>query len=151
MELTPQAQRLRELIRFNEWGAPVGVPVVLTMWWFYRTPLLLILTGLVALTIVVQRFAIRYTLANRVEAGIAALSIAIWLPTAGMAVLAPDVWAITIVFCVLAVLLALPYVGSGRVLGLIGVSCAILLVGAYFRAYPFLYGFPPDTCSSGAT
>jgi signal transduction histidine kinase len=144
-ELTAQAQRLRELIRFNEWAAPVGVPVVLTMWWFYRTPSLLILVGLVALTIVAQRYAIRYTLANRVEAGITALSIAIWLPALGMAVLAPDVWAITVVFCVLAVLLALPYVGSGRLLGLIGVSCLILGIGAWFRANPLWLGFPPDT------
>jgi signal transduction histidine kinase len=105
----------------------------------------LIVAALVALTIVGQRSAIRYTLANRVEAGITSLSVAIWLPTLGMAVLAPDVWAITVVFCVLAVLLALPYVSRRRVLGLISVSCGILLIGAYFRAYPFWFGFPPDT------
>jgi signal transduction histidine kinase len=144
-ELTPQAERLRELIRFNEWAAPVGVPAVLVMWWFYRTPSLLVIAGLVALTIVAQRYAIRYTLANRVEAGILALSVAIWLPTVGMAVLAPQVWAITVVFSVLAVLLALPYVGSARLLGLIGVSCVILGIGGYFHTSPLWHAFPPDT------
>jgi signal transduction histidine kinase len=144
-ELTPQAERLRELIRFNEWAAPVGVPAVLVMWWFYRTPSLLIIAGLVALTIVDQRYAIRYTLANRVETGILALSVAIWTPTIGMAVLAPQVWAITVVFSVLAVLLALLYVGSGRLLGLIGVSCVILGIGGYFHTSPLWHAFPPDT------
>jgi signal transduction histidine kinase/DNA-binding response OmpR family regulator len=143
-EMTPQAQRLRSLIRFNEPGAPIGAPAVLLMWWFYRTPSTLIIAGLVAFTIVIQRFAIHYTERNQVQKGIMALSIAIWLPALGMAVLAPDVWAITVVFTVLSVLLALPYVDSRGVLRLISVACLILAIGAYFRTFPIATAFPPD-------
>jgi hypothetical protein len=75
-EMTPEAQRLRRLIRFNEPGAPIGAPVVLLMWWFYRTPSTLIIAGLVAFTFVIQRIAIHYTERNRIQEGITALSIA---------------------------------------------------------------------------
>ena len=60
---SPEAARLRELIRFNEWCAPVGVPAVMAMWWAWRTWPFLVIAGLVAATFVVQRFAVRF--ANR--------------------------------------------------------------------------------------
>ena len=124
--LSPEAQRLRQLIRFNEPAAPVAVPALLLLWWFYGGPSIPILAGLVAFTMVIQRRAIRYTLKNQVEQGIMALSIAIWIPTLGMAVLAPDVWAMTVVFTVLSVLLALPFVDSRGVLRLIGLLLSLL-------------------------
>jgi signal transduction histidine kinase/CheY-like chemotaxis protein len=143
--MTPEAERLRQLIRFNEPAAPVAVPALLLLWWFYSSPSILILAGLVASTVLVQRRAILYTVQNRVQEGITALSVAIWVPTLGMAVLAPDAWAITVVFAVLSVLLALPYADSRGVLRLIGVACVILAIGAYFRTFPFVTAFPPDS------
>jgi signal transduction histidine kinase len=142
---TSKVARLRELIRFNQWGAPVAIPVVLSMWWVWRTPSLLIITGLVAATLVVQRIAAYYTHRGDVDRGVTALVIGIWLPTSGMAVLAPEVWAITAVFSVFSVLLALPFVEPRRVLRLIGVASGILLVGGWFRASPWIFAFPPDT------
>ena len=115
-EMSPEAKRLRQLIRFNEPAAPVAVPGLLVVWWFYPSPSILILAGLVASTVMIQRRAIRHTVENRVQQGITALSISIWVPTLGMAVVAPDVWALTLVFTVLSVLLALPFVDAGGVL-----------------------------------
>src|SRR5262245_46169076 len=141
---TPAAVRLRELIRFNQWIAPPSVPVLLAFWWVWRTPPLLIIAGLVAATIIVQRVAVYYTARNEIDRGITALVIAIWLPTAGLAVLAPEVWAITAVLAVLSVLLAVPFVEPRRVLGLIGVASAILLVGGWFRVAPWFHSTPPE-------
>jgi hypothetical protein len=99
----------------------------------------------VAATLVVQRIAVHYTHRGDVDRGVTALVIGIWLPTWGMAVLAPEVWAITAVFSVFSVLLALPFVEPRRVLRLIGVASGILLVGGWFRASPWVLAFPPDT------
>ena len=143
-EMSPEAKRLRQLIRFNEPAAPVAVPALLVVWWFYPSPSILILAGLVASTVMIQRRAIRHTVENRVQQGITALSISIWVPTLGMAVVAPDVWALTLIFTVLSVLLALPFVDSGGVLRLIGVASSILAIGAYFHIFPVLTALPPD-------
>ena len=142
--LSPEALRLRDLLRFNLWGAPIGISYVLAMWWVWRTDALLIISGLVATSIVFGRLAVHFMKRDRVRAGVFSLVGAILLPTFGMAVLAPDVWGITIAFCVLSVLLALPFVEPREVLRLIGVATAILLVGGYFVANPWSHGFPPD-------
>ena len=76
-EMSPEAKRLRQLIRFNEPAAPVAVPALLVVWWFYPSPSILILAGLVASTVMIQRRAIRHTVENRVQQGITALSISI--------------------------------------------------------------------------
>ena len=54
---------------------------------------------------------------------------AIWCPAVAMAIFAPDLWAITLVFCVLSVVLAMPFVSSERLLRLLYVASAILVIG----------------------
>ena len=143
--LTPEATRLGALLRAHRWAAPVAAPIVFGMWWVWRTPALLTMAAIVVVTAGAQWFAARATARNDVERGIIALTAAIWLPALGMAVLAPDVWAITAVLCILAVLLAVRFASPRLVLQMIGVSTLILLVGSWFLVRPWTTGFPPDT------
>ena len=54
---------------------------------------------------------------------------AMWCPAVAMAIFAPDLWPITLVFCVLSVVLAMPFVSSERLLRLLYVASAILVIG----------------------
>jgi signal transduction histidine kinase len=139
-----EAARLHELMRTNRFAAPAAVPFLLGMWWIWRTPSLLAVTGLLVTTVAIQRLALHYASREDTQSAVTALAVAIWLPALGMAVLAPDVWAVTVVVCILSVLLALPFADARRVSILIGVAMAIIAVGAWFRINPWTHGFPPD-------
>ncbi len=133
--MTPEATRLRQLIRFNEPAAPLAIPALLTLYWFYPAPVLPILAAAVVPSFVLQRIAAHYAYRNRVAEGITALSFAIWCPTLTLAVFAPAVWALTVVFSVLSVVLALPFVSTGHLLRLLIGASLILLVGAVFTDF----------------
>jgi len=141
--MTPDALRLRQLIRFNEPAAPIAMPALLTLYWFYSSSVLLILAASIVPTLALQRIAVHYANRNRVAEGITALSIAIWCPTLGMAIFAPEVWALTCVFSVLSVVLALPFVNTVLLLRLIYAASGILVVGAFFAWINPLIGLDP--------
>jgi signal transduction histidine kinase/DNA-binding response OmpR family regulator len=130
--MTPEALRLRQLIRFNEPAAPVAIPALLALYWLYPAPVLPILAAAVVPTFFLQRIAVRYAGQNRVSEGITALSIAIWCPTLALAIFAPETWALTCVFTVLSVVLALPFVSTRHLLRLLLAASGILLIGAFF-------------------
>ncbi len=128
--MTPDAERLRQLIHFNEPAAPVAFPLLLILYWAYPATVLLILVGSMVPTFIFQRIAVRYAVRNQVAEGITALSIAIWCPTLAMAIFTPQLWPLTAVFCILSVVLALPFVTSGHLLKLLIAASGILMIGA---------------------
>jgi signal transduction histidine kinase len=140
--LTPDAEQLLALARFN---VAAGAPIVFAAWCVWRTPGLLTMVGLTVGTFVLGRICVHYAKRNEVGRGILALVAGIWLPTLGLAVLGPEFWAVTVVFAVFSVLMAVPFVAARDVLGLIGVASGILLVGGWFRANPWLHMLPSHT------
>ena len=60
-----QDERLRELIRFNAPAAPVTALLFTVCYLFWRAPVLPVLGVGLGLTIVAQRFAIRYAQLHR--------------------------------------------------------------------------------------
>ena len=66
---------------------------------------------------------------NLVAEGVMLLDWAMWCPAVAMATSVPDLWAITLVFCVLSVVLAMPFVSTERLLRLLYVASAILVIG----------------------
>ncbi len=128
--MSPDAVLLRQLISFNEPAAPVAIPAVFGLWVIYGDAVLLILVASLIPTFFLQRFAVRYAESNRVTEGITALALAIWCPTLAMAIFAPALWALTLVFCILSVVLALPFVSSEHLLKMLYVASGILVVGA---------------------
>ena len=129
-EMTPDAVLLRQLISFNEPAAPVAIPAVLALYWYYGDTALLILAASIVPTFVIQRFAVYYTRRSRVAEGTTALAFAIWCPVLAMAIFAPALWALTAVFCILSVVLAMPFVSNRHLLRLLYVASGILVVGA---------------------
>jgi len=127
--MAPDAVLLRQLISFNEPAAPVAIPAVLGLYWYYGDTTLLILAFSIVPTFVIQRLALYYTRRGRVAEGITALAFAIWCPVLAMAIFAPALWALTAVFCVLSVVLALPFVDNRQLLRLLYVASGILVVG----------------------
>jgi signal transduction histidine kinase/CheY-like chemotaxis protein len=142
---TPEAERLLQLIRLNASVCTVAAPAMLLIGLYFRTPSVLAIAAMLGFTIWNMRIGIRHASENRVEQGITSLSIAVWIPALTTAIFAPDGWAVTVAFAVLAVLLAVPYVSARKVLQFIAVSTVILVIGGYFRVHPWLYAFPPNT------
>jgi signal transduction histidine kinase/CheY-like chemotaxis protein len=128
--MTPEAVLLRQLISFNEPAAPIAIPAVLALYWYYGDTVLLILALAIVPTAVIQRFAVYYAKHNRVAEGTTALALAIWCPVLAMAIFAPALWPLTAVFCILSVVLALPFVTSAHLLRLLLVASGILVIGA---------------------
>ncbi len=128
--MTPEAVLLRQLIRFNEPAAPIAIPAVLALYFYYGDTVLLILALSIVPTAVIQRFAVYYAKRNRIAEGTTALALAIWCPVLAMAIFAPALWPLTAVFCILSVVLALPFVTSEHLLRLVIVASGILVVGA---------------------
>jgi signal transduction histidine kinase/CheY-like chemotaxis protein len=128
--MSPDAVLLRQLISFNEPAAPVAIPAVLALYWYYGDTALLILAASIVPTFVIQRFAVYYTRRDRVAEGTTALAFAIWCPVLAMAIFAPALWALTAVFCILSVVLAMPFVSNRHLLRLLFVASGILVVGA---------------------
>lgn len=128
--MSPDAVLLRQLISFNEPAAPVAIPAVFALYLYYGDTVLLLLVASLVPTFVLQRFAVHYAHENRVSQGITALAFAIWCPTLAMAIFTPVLWALTVVFCILSVVLALPFVSSDHLLRLLYVASGILVVGA---------------------
>ena len=127
--MSPDAVLLRQLISFNEPAAPVAIPAVLGLYWIYGDTVLLILALSIVPTFVLQRFAVYYARQDRVSDGVTALAAAIWCPTLAMAIFAPALWALTVVFCILSVVLALPFVSRVHLLRLLITASGILVVG----------------------
>ncbi len=140
-ESTSDAALLRQLISYNEFGAPLAIPVLLGLYWAYPDTVVLVLALTLAPTVVVQRFAVHYAKENRVRAGVNALAIAIWVPTLTIAVLAPDAWVLVCVFCFFSVVLALPFVDSAHLKRLTIVASTILAIGAVFTLFDPLLPF----------
>ena len=121
---------LRQLISFNEPAAPIAIPAVFALYWYYGDTVLLILALAIVPTAVIQRFAVYYVKRNRIAEATTALALAIWCPVLAMAIFAPALWPLTAVFCILSVVLALPFVTSAHLLRLLLVASGILVVGA---------------------
>jgi signal transduction histidine kinase/CheY-like chemotaxis protein len=128
--MTPDALLLRQLISFNEPAAPIAIPAVLALYWYAGDTVLLILALAIVPTVVIQRFAVYYANHNRIAEATTALALAIWCPVLAMAIFAPALWPLTAVFCILSVVLALPFVTRAHLLRLLLVASGILLVGA---------------------
>ena len=128
--MTPEAVLLRQLISFNEPAAPIAIPAVLALYWYYGDTVLLILALAIVPTAVIQRFAVYYAKRNRIAEATTALAFTIWCPVLAMAIFAPALWPLTAVFCILSVVLALPFVTSAHLLRLVLVASGILVVGA---------------------
>jgi signal transduction histidine kinase/CheY-like chemotaxis protein len=128
--MSPDALLLRQLISFNEPAAPVAIPAVLALYWYYGDTALLILALSIVPTFVIQRFALYYTRRSRVAEGTTALAFAIWCPVLAMAIFAPALWPLTAVFCILSVVLAMPFVSNRLLLRLLYGASGILVVGA---------------------
>ncbi|HEY5076682.1 MAG TPA: hypothetical protein VIJ48_04180, partial [Acidimicrobiia bacterium] len=62
--MTPEAVLLRQLISFNEPAAPIAIPAVLALYWYYGDTVLLILALAIVPTAVIQRFAVYYAKRN---------------------------------------------------------------------------------------
>src|ERR1700690_673260 len=127
--MSPNAVLLGQLNRFNEPAAPIAIPAVLGLYWDYGDTTLLILALSIVPTFVIQRLAIYYTRRNRVAEGTTALAFAIWCPVLAMAIFAPALWALPAVFCVLSVVLAMPFVSNQQLLRLLYVASVILVIG----------------------
>lgn len=139
--MTADAVLLRQLISFNEPAAPIAIPVLLLLYWAYPATVVLVLALSVTPTIVIQRYAVHYANNNRIREGVNALALAIWVPTFAMAILAPALWALVCVFCLLSVVLALPFVDSMHLLKLTIVASTILVVGAIATMFDPLLSF----------
>ena len=110
-------------------GGAVAIPAILFLYWIYGDTVLLILAASIVPTFFLERRAARAAEQNLVAEGVMLLDWAMWCPAVAMAIFAPDLWAITLVFCVLSVVLALPFVSSERLLRLLYVASAILVIG----------------------
>jgi signal transduction histidine kinase/DNA-binding response OmpR family regulator len=128
-EMISDEELLRQLISFNVPAAPVAIPALVILYLFYPDPIFLVLAASILPTFVLQRFAVRYSNQGRVSEGVTTLSAAIWCPTLAMAIFAPRLWALTCIFCILSVVLALPFVDGRHLLRLLFVASGILVIG----------------------
>ena len=93
-----QDERIRELIRFNAPAAPVTAVLFAVGYLFWPAPALPVLGVGLGLTIIAQRFAVRYAHLNRHAAAATALSAGVWMQQIFNGVFAPRIFPITITF-----------------------------------------------------
>ena len=128
--MTPEAVLLRQLISFNEPAAPIVIPAVFALYWYYGDTVLLILALAIVPTAVIQRFAVYYAKRNRIAEATTALALAIWCPVLAMAISPRRSGRSPPCSASCRSCSRLPFVTSAHLLRLLLVASGILVVGA---------------------
>ncbi len=135
-ELLAQVERLRAMSRPNRFATVAMALLLLILNGIYPNVILAMMAGLIGVAAILQARAARLNDRFDVQGSVTYVSIAIWVPMAGMAVLMPQIFPITIVLTLFSVVVALPYVEPRRVVLLSCIATGLLVVGSVFHVLP---------------
>jgi len=135
-ELLAQVERLRALSRPNRPATAIAALGLFGLNAFYPNTVLAVMASLVSVSVLLQARSAWLNERHDVQGAVTYVSFAIWVPMAGMAVIMPQIFPVTVVLTLFSVMVALPYVEPRRVVWLSAVATGLLVLGSVFFVLP---------------
>jgi signal transduction histidine kinase/CheY-like chemotaxis protein len=134
-ELSPEAQRLLEFVKYNEPAGPIGCVLIGLVWYTAGDPLVSLLFAAICVNWAVVVHARRLLYRDAVAPAVWSIATGMWAISLGIWFTVPDIYGLAVIIMTMPIVLAAAYLRRRYVVPIGGISVAVALAGGLYFAF----------------